>query len=127
VVFPGERAQTCEGIIGDCARHPSQIYEAGLEGLLLFLVLISLVYMGFLKRPGFITGIFIAGYGSSRFFVEYFRVADPQFMTLDNPMGYAFIYGVLGIKMGQLLSVPMIVLGILFILFARREKNRAID
>lgn len=127
VVFPGERAQTCEGIIGDCARHPSQIYEAGLEGLLLFLVLISLVYMGFLKRPGFITGIFIAGYGSSRFFVEYFRVADTQFMTLDNPMGYVFIYGVLGIKMGQLLSVPMIILGILFILFARREKNRAID
>ena len=55
--------------------HPEELsYEAGLEGLLLFLVLISLVYMGFLKRPGFITGIFIAGYGSSRFFVEYFNL-----------------------------------------------------
>lgn len=123
VVFPGERAQSCEGITGACARHPSQIYEAGLEGLLLFLVLIFLAYMGFLKRSGFIAGIFILGYGLSRFFVEYFRVADPQFMTSDNPMGYVFSYGFLGIKMGQLLSVPMIIIGLLFVIFSRREKT----
>ena len=50
-----------------------------MEGLLLFLILILMSIFGALKRPGLITGVFAAGYGTSRFIVEYFRVPDPQF------------------------------------------------
>jgi phosphatidylglycerol:prolipoprotein diacylglycerol transferase len=52
VVFPGARAQDCPGVVGECARHPSQLYEAGLEGLLLFTILIVLALIGALRRPG---------------------------------------------------------------------------
>ena len=58
IIFPGEQAQYCPGIVGECARHPSQLYEAGLEGLLLFMVLIAVAYLGGLRRPGTITGLF---------------------------------------------------------------------
>ena len=77
VVFPGERAQACPEVSGLCARHPSQLYEAGLEGPILFFLLIFFVYVGMLLRPGFITVVFIAGYGIARFFVEFYRVPDP--------------------------------------------------
>ena len=79
-LFSQERlAQQCDGVIGPCARHPSQLYEAGLEGLLLFIVLIYIALKGGFKSLGFLTGVFALGYGASRFFVEYFRVPDPQF------------------------------------------------
>mgnify|MGYP001275245709 CR=1 FL=1 len=123
VVFPGERAQDCPGVIGACARHPSQLYEAGLEGLLLFSILITLSFFGMLKRAGFLTGIFFIGYGSARYFVEFFRVADPQFITSENPLGYAYKLGEIGISMGQVLSLPMIVIGIIFVFISHaREK-----
>ncbi|MCV2874383.1 prolipoprotein diacylglyceryl transferase [Defluviimonas sp. WL0050] len=113
VIFPGETAQTCAGIpVGDCARHPSQLYEAGLEGLLLGLVLFILYRRGALKTPGLITGMFLIGYGLSRFAVEFVRQADAQFITPDNPMGYAVQAGGFGLSMGQLLSLPMIVVGV---------------
>ncbi len=65
VIFPGEAAQTCPGIVGLCARHPSQLYEAALEGLLLGAVLLFVVYRrGWLKRPGQTVGLFLAGYGA---------------------------------------------------------------
>ncbi len=113
VVFPGEAAQTCAGIsAGVCARHPSQLYEAGLEGLLLGLVLFLLFRRGALKRPGLITGAFLVGYGLSRFAVEFVRQADAQFITPDNPMGFVVHLGGYGLSMGQLLSLPMVLAGI---------------
>ena len=72
VIFPGQRAQECPEVIGPCARHPSQLYEAGLEGILLFSVLLVLAFRGGLKRPAFLTGVFAVGYGLSRFFVSIF-------------------------------------------------------
>ena len=113
VIFPGEAAQACEGIAaGRCARHPSQLYEAGLEGLALGLILFILLRRGALKRPGLITGIFLIGYGLSRFAVEFVRQADAQFITPDNPMGYVLHLGGFGLSMGQLLSLPMVLAGI---------------
>ena len=119
VIFPGQMAQNCPDGIGPCARHPSQLYEASMEGFLLFLVILLAVYLGGLKKPGFVSGIFLVGYGSARFFVEYFRVPDPQFFSLENPYGFAINMGYYGFTMGQLLSLPMIAVGAYFI-FKRR-------
>ena len=113
VIFPGELAQNCDGVIGPCARHPSQLYEAVLEGLLLLLVLIYFALRGGLKKPGLLTGVFALGYGVSRFFVEYFRVPDQQFFSEDNPYGFAFRLGEYGVTMGQSLSLPMILVGVI--------------
>ena len=125
VIFPGDLAQQCDGVIGPCARHPSQLYEAGLEGLLLLIVLVYIALKGGFKSPGLLTGVFALGYGASRFFVEYFRVPDPQFFSEINPFGYAFTFGHVGITMGQSLSLPMIVLGlVLCSLSARHRANR---
>ena len=74
--FPGARAQDCGDISQLCARHPSQLYEAALEGPTLFLIIILAIYFGALRKPGLIMGIFISGYGLSRFYVEFFRVPD---------------------------------------------------
>lgn len=123
VIFPGTTAQNCPGVEGACARHPSQIYEAGLEGLVLGALLLWLAYArGWLKRPGSIVSIFIAGYGASRFAVELFRQADSQFMTADNPMGHVVSAGPVGMSMGQLLSLPMIALGLLALYLAFRSR-----
>ena len=113
VIFPGELAQKCDGVIGICARHPSQLYEAGLEGLLLLIALICIAIKGGFKRPGLLTGVFAVGYGVSRFSVEYFRVPDPQFFSQANPYGFAFKLGDYGITMGQSLSLPMIFVGLI--------------
>ena len=84
VVFPGAAAQDCAGVVGLCARHPSQLYQAGLEGALLLAVMLWLAFRrDWLKIPGQITGVFLAGYGTARFVVEYFRQADAQFITPD--------------------------------------------
>ncbi len=123
VIFPGSAAQNCPGVEGACARHPSQIYEAGLEGLVLGALLLWLAYeRGWLKRPGSIVGIFIAGYGASRFAVEFFRQADSQFMTAENPLGHVVSAGPVGMSMGQLLSLPMIALGLLALYLAFRSR-----
>ena len=115
VIFPGDRAQDCPGVIGECARHPSQLYEAGLEGLLLFLVLIIAAYLGGLRRPGLVTGLFLIIYGASRYVVEFYRVPDFQFFSVMNPNGFAYTYGEFGVTMGQLLSFPMSFLGAILI------------
>ncbi len=121
VIFPGDAAQDCPGIApGLCARHPSQLYEAGLEGLLLGLVLVTLLRRGALKTPGRITGTFLAGYGLARFAVEFVRQADQQFITHDNPLGHILHWGGHGLSMGQLLSLPMIAFGLFLIARARR-------
>ncbi|SFX21015.1 phosphatidylglycerol:prolipoprotein diacylglycerol transferase [Paracoccus pantotrophus] len=119
VVFPGEAAQTCPGITGPCARHPSQLYEAGLEGVLLAGLLLLLVRAGGLRRPGQALGLFLTGYGLSRFVVEFFRQADAQFITPDNPLGHVLGGAVWGVTMGQLLSLPMVLVGLAFLARAR--------
>lgn len=122
VAFPGAAAQNCPQVEGICARHPSQLYEAGLEGLLLGAILIWLVWgLRALKRPGLVAGTFFAGYGLSRFFVEFFRQPDAQFVTDGNPLGLAWHIGGVGLTMGQILCVPMIVLGLVLILRAGRH------
>ena len=123
IVFPGAAAQDCPGIIGLCARHPSQLYEGALEGLLLFLVLIIMAYLGALKKPGLITGTFIVGYGLSRYFVEFFREPDHQFVSLENPNGYIIEIWDIGASMGQLLSLPMIILGAMFMVLSLRIRE----
>jgi phosphatidylglycerol---prolipoprotein diacylglyceryl transferase len=99
---------------GPLPRHPSQLYEAGLEGILLFTVLAVMIRMGALKRPGVVLGSFITIYGFARIFGEFFREPDPQL---------GFLWG--GLTMGMLLSVPMIIVGIVTILVARRRKAPA--
>lgn len=121
VIFPGPAAQDCPGISGPCARHPSQLYEAGLEGLLLGLILLLLVRAGGLRRPGLAFGVFLAGYGLARMFVEIFRVADAQFITPDNPLGHVVGGPVIGLTMGQALSLPMVLVGLALIWQARRR------
>jgi phosphatidylglycerol:prolipoprotein diacylglycerol transferase len=87
---------------GFIPRHPSQIYEALLEGVLLFIIMILLSHYTKLRtKPGALCGVFLIGYGLFRSFVEYFREPDQQFN---------FLLG--SITAGQLLSIPMIILGI---------------
>ncbi len=122
VIFPGPFAQDCPGIEGLCARHPSQLYQAGLEGLVLGAVLLVLAFRGgWLKRPGQITGLFLAGYGAARLFVEAFRQADPQFITPGNPLGHVVRLGEAGLTMGQVLSLPMLLAGLALIAWSRRR------
>ena len=122
VAFPGEAAQSCAGVVGLCGRHPSQLYEALLEGILLGSVLIFLAWKrGWLRFPGSLTGLFLAGYGSARFLVEFFRQPDMQFVTQDNPIGHAVHWAGYGLTMGQLLSLPMIILGAALIVWSRRR------
>ena len=125
VIFPGEAAQTCAGVAGLCARHPSQLYQAALEGLLLAVVLAWLAFRrGWLKRPGALMGLFLAGYGVARFLVEFVRQPDAQFVTPGNPVGLAFHIGGFGLTMGQLLSLPMIAAGLWFLTRARGPRGR---
>ncbi|WP_128513962.1 prolipoprotein diacylglyceryl transferase [Tabrizicola thermarum] len=122
VIFPGAAAQTCPGVIGLCARHPSQLYQAALEGLLLALVLFWLAFRrGWFRRPGALMGVFLTGYGIARFLVEFVRQPDAQFVSEGNPVGLALHWGGWGLTMGQLLSLPMIVVGLFFVLRARER------
>lgn len=123
VIFPGQAAQDCPGIEGLCARHPSQLYEAGLEGVVLGGVLLWLAFSrGWLRRPGAICGTFLLGYGLSRFAVEFVRQADQQFMTPDNPVGYVFQIGSWGLTQGQRLSLPMVAAGLIILVAAARRR-----
>lgn len=94
---------------GYLPRHPSQLYEAVLEGLVLFLILNSFIKK---TRPtGSVAGLFLVGYGVFRFIVEFFREPDPQ-------LGLFFGQH---ISMGQILSLPMIILGALMMLVAYKS------
>ncbi len=97
---------------GPLPRHPSQLYEAGLEGIVLFTLLAVMIRLGALKRPGLILGSFIAFYGLARITGEFFREPDPQL---------GFLWG--GLTMGMLLSVPMIIAGAIIIVLAWRRKT----
>jgi phosphatidylglycerol---prolipoprotein diacylglyceryl transferase len=94
---------------GAIARHPSQLYEAFCEGILLFLLLFAAERLGARQRPGIVTGLFLAGYAVARMSGELFREPDPQ-------LGYL----VFGTTMGQLLSAPLLIAGLAIILWAQR-------
>ncbi|WP_116091077.1 prolipoprotein diacylglyceryl transferase [Sphingomonas crusticola] len=96
------------------ARHPSQLYEAGLEGIVLFAILSFLFWRTQARyKPGLLLGVFLVGYGAARFLVEYFRVPDAQLGILPW-----------GISMGQTLSAPMILVGLYFIMTANGRRVR---
>ena len=95
---------------GPLPRHPSQLYEAALEGVVLFVLLGLLVRAGALKRPGLIIGCFAIGYSLARSFCELFREPDSQLGFLWNT-----------VTMGTLLSVPLLVFGVVLIVIALRR------
>jgi len=104
VVFPGPDA-------GPYPRHPSQLYEAGLEGVLMFTILAVLFWRTRARyRPGVLLGTFLLVYGCARFLVEFVREPDVQLGILPW-----------GLSMGQTLSAPMIVAGLYFIVTAGRR------
>lgn len=98
MVFPGG---------GDVARHPSQLYQAGLEGLLVLLVISWLFWRTRARfRPGLLAGVYAIGVGLSRFVVEFFREPDSQLTWLVEATG---------LSMGQWLTVPLILLGVFLV------------
>jgi phosphatidylglycerol---prolipoprotein diacylglyceryl transferase len=102
VIFPGTDGQP---------RHPSQLYEAAGEGVLLYLILGLMFRMDTIRdRPGIISGTFLIGYGAVRFMVEFVREPDSQLGTLS-----------MGLTMGQLLCLPMFLLGLGVIAFSWRR------
>jgi len=102
MVFPGG---------GPLPRHPSQLYEAVLEGLVLLVLLYVLVRSGALRRPGLILGAFALYYSLARSFSELFREPDAQL---------GFLWG--GMTMGMLLSIPLALAGIILIVQAMRRQ-----
>jgi len=95
---------------GPFPRHPSQLYEAALEGLLLFVVLYALIRGGVFKRPGFTIGAFAIGYAIARSICELFREPDAQL---------GFLWG--GLTMGMVLSIPLFLFGVVLIIIALRR------
>lgn len=102
---------------GPLPRHPSQLYEALGEGLLLFILLALLVRAGGLKRPGLVAGIFGMGYAVARIVCEFFREPDPQLGFLFGSSVDALSGGV---TMGMVLSLPLFAAGLVLALRARR-------
>jgi phosphatidylglycerol:prolipoprotein diacylglycerol transferase len=102
---------------GPFARHPSQLYEAGLEGIVLLLVLALMIFrFKALKVPGVVSGTFVIGYALCRIFVEFFREPDAQ-------LGY--LAGTGWLTMGMVLSLPMILVGLWAIFRARAAASSA--
>ena len=101
MIFPGG---------GPLPRHPSQLYEAGLEGVVLVLALALVIRAGGLRRPGLTAGLFALGYGLARITVEFFREPDPQL---------GFLFG--GATMGMLLSLPLLAVGLIAVAYAMRR------
>lgn len=95
---------------GPLPRHPSQLYESALEGVVLFVILWLMIRAGALKRPGTIIGSFAMFYAVFRSFCELFREPDAQL---------GFLWG--GLTMGMLLSIPLFLAGLAFVLAARRR------
>ena len=96
-------------LVDDLYRHPSQLYEAFFEGLILFLILIYFRKKEFMKVPGLISGLFLIFYSIFRFIIEFFRVPDEQ-------LGYIF----LNLTMGQIISFVFLLIGS-YLLFVKYE------
>lgn len=94
---------------GPLPRHPSQLYEAVLEGLAILIILYFVIQRGGLKRPGYVAGLFGVLYAIGRIISEFFREPDPQL---------GFLFG--GATMGMLLSVPLFAAGVWLIMRSRR-------
>ena len=92
-------------------RHPSQLYQAGLEGLLLFALLWW--YSASSRPRGAVSGVFLIGYGSLRFIAEYFRAPDAGIFGLSEV-----------VSMGQWLSLPMVLVGIVLLIRANSQGRR---
>ena len=97
--------------IDDLYRHPSQLYEAFLEGILLFVILVIFRSKGFMKTPGFISGIFLIFFSTFRFIIEFFRVPDEQ-------IGYL----IFNLSMGQIISLVFVMIGT--IVFYLKNENK---
>ena len=97
--------------IDNLSRHPSQLYEAVLEGVILFIVLIYFRKKDYLKKPGLISGLFLIFYSIFRFFVEFFRVPDEQ-------IGYL----ILSLTMGQIISLVFASIGMAIIYLKNENK-----
>jgi len=98
---------------GPDPRHPSQLYQAFLEGICVFVLLWIFLRAGRLRQPGFLSGLFLLGYGTARIIGEFFREPDAQLGFLLGP-----------VTMGQLLSLPMVAIGIWLL---RRPKRTVTD
>jgi phosphatidylglycerol:prolipoprotein diacylglycerol transferase len=97
---------------GPQPRHPSQLYEAGLEGVALFVILMTVVRLGGLRRPGLTSGLFGAGYALARISVEFVREPDVQ-------LGY--LLGTQWLTMGMILSLPLAAAGLALLWHAARS------
>ena len=97
--------------VDNLSRHPSQLYEAILEGIILFIILIYFKNKNYLKKPGLISGLFLIFYSIFRFFIEFVRVPDEQ-------LGYL----IFELSMGQIISLIFLVIGI--ILFYLKNENK---
>ena len=98
--------------IDNLSRHPSQLYEAISEGIILFLILLYFRNKNFLNKPGLISGLFLIFYSIFRFFVEFLRVPDQQ-------LGYL----VLNLTMGQIISIIFILIGTVLVIFKNENKQ----
>ena len=97
--------------IDNLARHPSQLYEAFLEGIILFLILLHFRRKNYLKKPGLISSLFLIFYSIFRFIVEFFRSPDPQ-------LGYIL----LNLTMGQIISIIFLIIGGFLFFYKKNEK-----
>ena len=97
--------------VDNLSRHPSQLYEAILEGIILFLILIYFIDRNYLKKPGLISGLFLIFYSLFRFFIEFFRIPDEQ-------IGYL----ILNLTMGQIISLVFALIGITIFYFKNERK-----
>ncbi len=97
--------------VDNLSRHPSQLYEAILEGIILFLILMHFRKKNFLTKPGLISGLFLIFYSIFRFFVEFYRVPDEQ-------IGYLAF----NLSMGQIISLVFLIIGT--IIFFLKNENR---
>ena len=100
--------------VDNLSRHPSQLYEAILEGVILFIILMYFKNKDYLKKPGLISGLFLIFYSLFRFFIEFVRVPDEQ-------LGYL----IFELSMGQIISLIFFVIGI--ILFYFKNENKQIN
>ena len=107
VIFPGSDGQP---------RHPSQIYEALLEGAALFVILSIMARLGALRRPGLLTGSFAALYAVARTFCEFYRDPDPRLEDLGH-----------GLTMGMFLSAPLAIIGLGIVVFSLRKRAGGSD
>ncbi|MBD1141043.1 prolipoprotein diacylglyceryl transferase [Pelagibacterales bacterium SAG-MED39] len=98
--------------IDNLYRHPSQLYEAFFEGIILFIILINFRNKGFMRNPGFISGLFLIFYSFFRFIIEFLRVPDEQ-------LGYLFF----NLTMGQIVSLIFLLIGIFIIIKYENKKE----